>query len=250
MIAVWVLSKLAVRNLFREKILYNVLFVAAFLLLLGYFASLLVWGRQDRVLLHFGTLVNALALVGVATGAGTRALRTEIEDRTSYLILSRPVHRSAYYVSKWFGIGIFSFLYAGVLSAFLVAGLKVVGGGGSIGFFQSMGLLWIESLIAASIALLLSLFLKPGLSSVSVLAVLFLGHNHEQLVFLKNKGGSPLLSVLQGITPDLSVLLMDTRVYYELPLSASEFLLRAGYGMGWSLVFVFLGNAVFFRKNL
>jgi hypothetical protein len=246
------LSLYAFRGLLREKILYNLFFVAIFLLIMGYFAALLVWGRQDRVILHFGTLVNALAVFGVAIGASTRALRQELEDRSIYPVLVRPVHRSVVYASKWIGVGVFSMVYTALLGALLALSMMIVGGKPDLAFVQSMSLLWIESTLAGSFALLLALFLRPGLAGMSTLAYLFLGHNHEQMAFLLNKESATpgLLQGLIHLTPDLSILLMDTRVFYGQVLPASEFLLRAGYGFGWALMFLFLGNAIFFRKNL
>ncbi|MBU6153501.1 MAG: ABC transporter permease [Bdellovibrionales bacterium] len=246
------LSLHSFRSLLREKILYNLFFVAIFLLIMGYFAALLVWGRQDRVILHFGTLVNALAVFGVAIGASTRALRQELEDRTIYPVLVRPVHRSVLYVSKWIGVGVFSMVYTALLASLLALSMMVVGGKPNLAFVQSMGLLWVESTLAGSFALLLALFLRPGLAGMSTLAYLFLGHNHEQMAYLLKKDSATpgLLQGLIHLTPDLSILLMDTRVFYEQALSASELLLRAGYGFGWAFMFVLFGNAVFFRKNL
>ena len=84
------------------------------------------------------------------------------------------------------------------------------------------------------------------------IAYFFLAHNHEQMDFLKNQGsdGIGFFSILKWLTPDAQALLMDTRAYYDLPLSTFEFLSRAGYGFLWALFFVILGNAFFFRKNL
>ena len=246
------LSLHSFRGLLREKILYNLFFIAIFLLIMGYFAALLVWGRQDRVVLHFGTLVNALAVFGVAIGASTRALRQELEDRTIYPVLVRPVHRSVIYFSKWIGVGVFSMVYTALLASLLALSMMIVGGKPGLAFVQSMGLIWVESTLAGSFALFLAMFLRPGLAGMSTLAYLFLGHNHEQMMFLLKKDSATpgLLEGLIQLTPDLSVLLMDTRVFYEQPMSLSELFLRAGYGFGWAFMFVLFGNAVFFRKNL
>ena len=240
------------RNLLREKILYTLFFVAIFLLMIGYLAALLVWGRQDRILLHFGTFVNALAVLAVSLGAGSSVLRTEIENRSIYLLLARPVHRGILLVSKWAGISLFTLAYSTLLMCVVGAGILFLGGPVKGAFFQSFGLVFVESLLASAASIFLSFFLRPGLSAVTCLAYLFLGHNHDQISYLIKKGAAipGVLVVLRGITPDLSLLLMDTRVFYDQPLASSEFILRAGYGFGWAFMFVLFGNAVFFRKNL
>ena len=73
---IFTLTVQTVRELFRERILYNVFFVALLLLFFGYLASLLVYGHQDRVMLHLGFFVNAISVYIVASGAGVPDSRT------------------------------------------------------------------------------------------------------------------------------------------------------------------------------
>ena len=236
----------------RERILYNIFFVSIFLLFFGYLAALLVFGHQDRVMLHFGTMVNAISVFFVAAGAGARVLRTEIEQRTCYLPLSRPISRVSYFYGKWLGIAAFTFLNLALLSAVLGAGLHVTGGHINVAFFQSAFLIWIESLLVSALAITVSLFLRQGLTAMVCMAYLFLAHNHEQMDFLKKQGSDEtgVFIFLKMLTPDAQVLLMDTRVYYELPLSGFELFQRTGYGLLWTSFFLLVGNAFFYRKNL
>lgn len=239
-------------DLLREKLLYNIFFVSLFLMFFGYLAALLVYGRQDRVVLHFGLFVNALSILGVAISTGARGVRQEFEQRTGYLVWTRPVSRVAYYFGKWSGILAFLLLNLMLLTLVLWGALIPTGGRITPGLLQAMGLLWMEGGIAAALALFLSLWLRPGLSGMIAFSFLFLSHNHDQIRFISEKTGftGGMLGFLMNVTPDGQALLMDTRVYYEAPLAASEWLLRMGYGLGWALVFVFLGNAFFYRKNL
>ena len=113
-----------------------------------------------------------------------------------------------------------------------------------------MILILTESAMVTAFALFLSLFFRPGITSMITLTFLFLSHNHEQLRFLGQKGAGGVFSWIMQITPDAQVWLMDTRIYYEQPLTLSELCLRVAYGVGWAMVFVLMGNAFFYRKNL
>ena len=81
------------------------------------------------------------------------------------------------------------------------------------------------------------------------LSYFFIAHNHEQMRFLSHQA-SPIFALFAQVTPDGQVFLMDTRVYYEMPLAALEWAQRMGYGFLWALFFMLIGNAVFYRKNL
>jgi hypothetical protein len=239
-----------VQGLVRERILYNLLFVSLFLLFVGYLGALLVYGHQDRVMMDFGVMINAFSIFGVAASAGARTVRLEIESRVIYPLISRPLSRVLYYFSRWAGISVFLFLNLVLLVLVLFLGLAATGGAPNAALFQAMGLIWVESVMVVAISTFFSMFFRPGLSVMSTLTVLFIGHNHEQLSYLKQNGGGAGFAWMQNLTPDLGALLLDMRVYYNEPLSGSEFLLRSGYGLGWALMFVLFGNAVFFRKNL
>jgi ABC-type transport system involved in multi-copper enzyme maturation permease subunit len=237
-------------SLLRERILYNIFFVSLFFIFLGYLSALLVFGDQYRVVLHFGTAVIALSIFTVAGSAGTRVIRNEIETRTGFLTLARPLHRHSYFFGKWIGVNLFSVINLAILFGIFFIALSVTGGHMSLGLFQSVGLLWVESTLASALGLFFSMMLNRVISLMATLTFLFIAHNHAQFEYLKQQGAGSGFTLLQNLTPDLSALMLDTRVYYDLPLSASEWFLRAGYGLGWALMFVLLGNAIFYRKNL
>ncbi len=240
----------SIQGLVRERILYNILFVSLFLLFMGYLGALLVYGHQERVMVDFGVFINALSVIGVAASAGARSIRLESESRLVYPILARPVSRVVYYFSRWLGVSVFLLFNLFLLTLVLWVGLQATGGGVNLALIQAMGLIWVESVFVVALATFFSMFFKPGLSVMSVITYVFISHNHEQLAFLTQKGGGAGFTLMQNLTPDLSALFLDMRVYYDQPLSASEFFLRAGYGFGWALMFILIGNAIYFRKNL
>lgn len=242
----------AFQDLLRERILYNIFFVSLFLIFFGYLAALLVFGHQDRVMLHFGIMVNALSVFFVSAGAGARLLRTEMDQRIAYLPLSRPLSRVSFYFGKWAGVGLFCALNLTLLTLVLLIALRVTGGGFHLALIQATILIWFESLMVSAIAMLVSLFLRQGLSVMVCMAYLFLSHNHEQIEFLRKQAGegSAVFGVLKLFTPNAQVLLMDTRVYYEITLSGFDLFQRVLYGLAWAILFMLVGNTVFYRKNL
>ena len=179
-------------------------------------------------------------------------VRSDIEQRICYLPLSRPISRVSYFYGKWFGIVIFTGLNIVLLTVVLSLGLRITGGHVNLAFLESAILIWCETLMVGALALFLSLFLRQGLSAMVCMAYLFLAHNHDQMDFLKQQGSDVIgvFSLIKWITPNAQNLLMDTRVYYDFPLSLFEFTQRFGYGLLWTAFFLLIGNAVFYRKNL
>jgi hypothetical protein len=203
-------------------------------------------------MLHFGIMINALSIFLVAAGAGARLLRSEVEQRVAYLPLSRPVSRVSYFFGKWLGIAGFCALNLVLLTGILLIALQVTGGGLNEALVQATLLIFCESLMVSASAMLVSLFFRQGLTVMICVAYLFLSHNHEQIEFLRKQAGesSLVFSLLRQMTPNGQVLLMDTRVYYDVALGGFELVQRMGYGIAWALFFMLIGNAVFYRKNL
>jgi ABC-2 type transport system permease protein len=239
-----------VQALIRERILYNVFFVAIFLLGVGYLAALLVFGHQDRVMLHFGMMVNALSVFFISASAGSRLVSQEIESRTIYLTLAKPIARPIYFFAKWLGINLFAGLNLILLSLVLIGGLALTGGKLNEVFLQAITLIWIETFLISAIALFAGQGMRPALAMMVVFSYLFISHNHEQIQYLNQQGAARALGAVQFLFPKADVFLLDTRVYYDLGLTLGEWVKRVGYGLGWSLFFMVISNATFYRRNL
>lgn len=242
----------AFRTLLHEKIIFNVFGITILFLFFGYLASQLVYGHQDRVMLDLGLMVNALSILAVAIGIGARFLRQEIESKTIYLILTRPVSRTSFFIGRFLGMSGFIFMNFVILSIILNASVKVAGGHLSSAFFQSALLTYLESLILLAASLMLSFWFRPALVYMVNLALIFLGHNHQMILSLQAnpETRSALFEVLGKLTPNFSMFLMSDRVYYKEALVPGDFASALLYGLVWLLFFLLIGNAVFSRKNL
>ena len=244
------LTRSSVAQLIRERILYNVIFVALFLLFIGYLASMLVFGHQERVMLHFGLMVISLSVFFIAASSGANAIQQEQANRTLYLTLAKPVPRPLYYFSKWTGISLFVLMNLILLTLVLWVGLRLSGGHFSWVLVQAMLLVWVEAGIISALTLLLSLFTTSALTVMLALSYFFLAHNLEQVEYLKNHGAESVAWLTYIPFPKAHLFLLDTRVYYEQILNLPDLFLRVGHGALWAGVFLLLGNAFFYRKNL
>lgn len=233
------------RALMREKIIYNVFGITILFLFIGYLASLLVWGHQYRVMLDMGITINALSIFFVAIGIGARFFKQEIEAKTIYLFLARPVSRLTFFTGRIVGMMLFIFLNYLILSAVLMVAVKFALGVFSPVFFQSLFYTYIESMLLLSASVLFGFWFAPAIVFMMLIAMLFLGHNHELLATLQGP-----LSYLNQFTPNLGILQISDRVYYEDALSGVQFLNGGLYGLIWILFFLLIGNAVFSKKNL
>ncbi len=236
-------------HLYMVVILFGLTMIAASLL----FGA--VAGDQEiEVILDLGLAVTELfGLIMAIFGAVTLILE-EIESKTIYLLLTRPLPRSHYLIGRFFGLllSIFvSMLFMGVFHLIL---LFVKGWTLSATFFVSFPFMILKISVITALALFFSLFSTSSVSSI-VFTVLFwlLGHFGTELSFLANKSKNAISALgtkaFLFLIPDMSV--MNYRDVFTLagPHWTQQFLWGSSYAFLYCLACLFLALALFSRKE-
>ncbi len=94
------------REAVRDRVLYVVLALASAVLLFTLALAELSLDQQRRVVRDIGLASISLFSVLVAIFLGSSLLYKEIERKTLYVILPKPIHRWEFLVGKFFGIGL------------------------------------------------------------------------------------------------------------------------------------------------
>src|SRR6202162_1285 len=92
------------REAVRDRVLYNL--IAFALLMSG--AAVLVGqisiGIERLVVINLGLTAVSLFVIVIAIVVGIGLVSKEIDNRTLYTVLSRPVQRSEFIIGKYFGL--------------------------------------------------------------------------------------------------------------------------------------------------
>ena len=91
-------------EIIKSRILINVAILGLGLMILTYVAFSFTYGEASRVALDFGLGMLSLSSVGIAIFIGVGLLSKEIENRTVYMIISRPVPRYCFILGKILGL--------------------------------------------------------------------------------------------------------------------------------------------------
>lgn len=172
------------REAVRDRVLYNL--IAFALLLSG--AAILV-GQisieiEKLVVINLGLTAVSLFGVVIAIFIGIGLVSKEIEKRTLYTVLSRPVRRWEFIVGKFFGLaGTLTvntfFMAIGVFAALFYVSHRFVRADALI--FIALYFIILEFLIVCSLALLFSSFSSPLLSAVFAFSLFVIGSFSEDL---------------------------------------------------------------------
>ena len=109
--AVLIIAANTFKETIRNKVLYNILLVAAVALLLSLsFGDLSIFSRA-QVMTDFGLATMSLTGLLLAVFIGVGLLGVEISNKTVYGIISKPVTRAAFISGKFLGLCATLFLF-------------------------------------------------------------------------------------------------------------------------------------------
>lgn len=242
------------REIFKSKILLNVFLLGLGTLVVTYVAFSFTYGEAARVALDFGMGTLSLSSVGIAIFIGVGLLSKEIENRTVYMIISRPVARYNFILGKILGlVGIL------VVNIFLLSFLTLslyflIGGEFYPLIIWSIVMIVFEAILVLLVVNVFSLLTTPTLSVLLTMVVYIAGHAISEAkltLFAKN---SPiivsLLDFYHYILPAFYKLNIKDYLIYNKNLSLHYLTSSTLYAVSYSLFLIFLAIFIFERKNL
>ncbi|MFA6582983.1 MAG: ABC transporter permease subunit [Elusimicrobiaceae bacterium] len=193
--------------------------------------------QEERVLTDFGLgLIDFVGLAAVVFGCATAILR-DIETKTIYLILSRPVPRWSYLCGKYAGIMLTVAAAIAAMGAVHCSLLLLKGFRPGGVYFACLGAAWLKTCLMGGLTVLVSLISTSLLSSV-VISVVFwtLGHFLAEVRFIADHMGGVaglLLKPFLYLVPNMAVFDMKDALSAVPPVHAG-----AGAVLGYCALYV------------
>ncbi|AKF05572.1 ABC transporter permease [Sandaracinus amylolyticus] len=114
---VWAIAINTFREAVRDRVLYGVLGFATALLLFTLALAELSLDQQERVVRDLGLASISLFSVVVAIFLGSSLLYKEIERKTLYVILPKPIRRHEFLIGKYAGIALTAIVFVAIMGA-------------------------------------------------------------------------------------------------------------------------------------
>jgi ABC-type transport system involved in multi-copper enzyme maturation permease subunit len=163
------------RETIRNKVLYILLLFAIIIMLSGHFFADISLHNEKRVLYDIGLGLLSIFSILIAIFTGVNIIYKEIEKKTIYLILPKPVSRPSFILGKLFGLLAAVYLITSIMLLLLVFEVFLIKIPISIHIFKAALLIYFEVLIILSIAILFSSFSTPYITGMLTLGVFFIG---------------------------------------------------------------------------
>jgi ABC-type transport system involved in multi-copper enzyme maturation permease subunit len=249
-----VLAWNTVRELVRSKLLYNLFIFAALLIASSMFVAQLTIGQWDRIILDQG--LAAIEVVGalVAILIGVNLVAGEIERKTIFPTLAKPISRSAFLLGRYAGLLAVLAVNVVVMLTLLSAVLHLAGYGLSRTALEAGVLIGVELALLAAVAALFSSFSTPILAAGFSIAFFLIGHLLGDLRAFGERSKSGLTRTLTGffyrLLPDLELLNLKSQAASQIAVD-HRFVLRSGaYGLAYAAALLVLAALIFRRRDL
>ncbi|MDD2773807.1 MAG: ABC transporter permease subunit [Elusimicrobiales bacterium] len=242
----------ALREQWKNRFFQLVVIFSGVLLYAALLLGAMAVEQERRVLLDFGQgLIELAGLASVVLGCAYAVLR-DMETKTIYLILSRPVPRRAYIAGKYAGILLGAACAMACMAALHILLLKFRGAAPGAGYAAIIFSSWLKAAVAGALTVLVSLISTSALSALSMAGIFWtLGHFTQELRFISSRlspAAALLSKLLIWIIPDMGLLnLRDA--YAAASAAAPAWGMIIGYSAVYSLVCLALASFIFSRKE-
>jgi ABC-type transport system involved in multi-copper enzyme maturation permease subunit len=245
---------LTVLDLVRRRLLVVLGLFAVAMILLSFPLRVLTTGEWHRVISDVGLGAADLSVTLIAILLGATLVAGDLERRTLYPLLARPLTRSAFVVGKVLGLSLVLAFLAAVMGGGTALMLRLAKEPGMIPLVQATCTIAVGAILVGSLAVMFSSFTSSTLAGIFGLAVVLLGHLTENMAYFGARAQTELSrAILLGFSkalPDLERLNLKTMASHGNTVSWKALALLAAYGFAYSVVATSLGAAVFSRRDL
>ena len=241
------------RQTVRQRLFYNVIIFGVFLLILGMIIGTLTFGYPDRVVRSIGLSGSVIALDLMALLVGVSLIHQEIERKTLFVVLTRPLRRWQYALGRYLGLVATLFVSMLGLSVIYCVVLVLVAGTPAVGDFIALGLGVAEASVIGGMALVLSAFSTPTLSAGMGLGLWIAGATTDALVRLTRDAGEiphAIAKVVSFVLPAMSRFNFRDLAVYQQPIPTSDVFGALVYAALYSTALVALASAVLSRRQM
>lgn len=242
------------KEIWKSKILLNVFFVGVGLMVVTYVATEFTYGVPERVALDFGLGMLSLSTLGISLFLGVGLLSREIESRTVYMVISRPVPRFSFILGKLIGLMGIQAVNVLILASMTMTATKLLGGQIDGLILWAIGFIFLESLMLLLVVVLLSLMANNILSVLFSIVLLLLGHvikDTQEISFIKtNPLVTKILDLYHFVLPAFYKLNLKDFILYKNDLPMSYLAGNLAYGIFYSAFLLLIVVFLFNRKNL
>jgi len=254
------------RESVRDRVLYNLVFFALLIIGASYLIGQLTAGQDVKIIKDLGLSAVAMFCLFIAVFIGIGLVSKEVERRSIYALIAKPVRREELVLGKYAGLVLTLAVNVAVMIAvwYLVLGYMSWSESEAVKsaweapatdpyLLQAVLLIFVELMLVTAIALFFSTFSGPIVSAAMTFGLYVVGHFSADLknlgAIVQSQGAAYLGKVLYYVLPNLATFDIKADVVHAHPVSAGYLLMSTGYGLTYIGALLVGGMFIFSRRD-
>lgn len=237
----------------RNKILYGILVFALVYMLFTLFLGSISLGEDLHVIRSLGLAGIYLFSIIITVFLGTSLLYREVERKTLYFVLSKPVSHAHLVLGKFLGLLMSVIVSMAGMLCFYLAMVAFKGGG-----FDTLALLALlyqalEIALLIALSIFFSTLSTPLASTLYAVLMIYIGHSLTLLLDAARGAGAAMQAVAKGIyyvLPNLAKFDIRNLVIYDAHIALSQTLIAITYALLYVSVLLYVSILLFKRREL
>jgi ABC-type transport system involved in multi-copper enzyme maturation permease subunit len=254
------------RESVRDKVLYNLVLFATLLIGASYLIGQLTAGQDIKIIKDFGLAATSVFGVFIAVFIGIGLVSKEVERRSVYSLLAKPIHRYQLVLGKYGGLTLTLFVNISAMAAALYVVLAYMSWGVPAdaarawdapaldpAILTAMGLIVVELMLVTAIAVFFSTFSTPMLSAAFTFGFYTVGHFSSDLRNFQDAVDSPaaarLARGLYWVLPNLAQFDVKSAVVHGQAVSPGYVGVTLAYAAVYIAALLTMSVLVFSRRD-
>jgi len=254
------------RESVRDKVLYNLVLFAVILIAASYLIGQLTAGQDIKIIKDLGLAATSVFGLFIAVFIGIGLVSKEVERRSIYALLAKPIERHQIVLGKYLGLvgtlGVNLSVMAAALyivlayMRWLVSPEMIKALDAPLldpAMLKAVALIFVELSMVTALALFFSTFSTPILSATLTFGLFVAGHFSADLRNFDQVVDSPLaVGVARGLywlLPNLAPFDVKSQVVHGQYVSAGYMAMTIAYGVVYIAALLVASTLVFSRRD-
>ena len=254
------------RESVRDKVLYNLVLFAMLLIGSSYVIGQITAGQDVKIIKDLG--LSAISMFGlfIAVFIGIGLVSKEVERRSIYSLLAKPIRRHHVIAGKYAGLTLTLIVNVTIMGVALYAVLAYMAWGIPAdvekawdapaldpAIVKALALILVELMVITAIALFFSTFSSPMLSAAFTFGLFIVGHvstdlrNFQQVV--DSAVATTVARGLYYVLPNLAQFDIKAEVVHAQPVPAGYLLMTTAYAALYIAMLLTGATLIFSRRD-
>jgi ABC-type transport system involved in multi-copper enzyme maturation permease subunit len=254
------------RESVRDRVFYNLVLFAVVLVGASIMIGQLTAGQDVKIIKDLGLSTTSVFGLFIAMFIGINLVSKEVERRSVYPLLAKPIRRSELIVGKYAGLQLTLLVNTVVMTIALYAVLFFLSRGVperiqaawdapalDPALLKAIALIYLHLAVVTAVALFFSTYSSPLLTAIFTLGVYVAGQFNANLKDFEKIVDSPaaiaIAKVCYYVLPDFATFDVKLAVVHGLPVSAAYMAITLAYAALYVAALLFGAVVIFSRRD-